>query len=432
MTGYQLNKLAGAVLGALLLFFGSRELIKIFGSHEAPDKPGYDVPVSEEAAEAAGEKPAEGAAPGGGEPIGALLAAANAEAGAADAKKCVVCHAFEAGAPAKIGPNLHGVVGRDIASAEGFQYSPGLSGKEGPWTYEALDQFLKGPKEFAPGTKMVFPGVADAKPRADLIVYLKSISPEAPELPAADAPAAPAAEAEAGKEAAPQGEVAKKEGEAAEAEEQAAAEEETEQTPAGAEAPQGDPAAPPPGAEAPASPPAPEAPPPPEQAAEAEKPAEQPAPQAAPTEQPAPPAEQPAAQAEKPAEQLAPAPAPEGAPQQQAAVEPAPAAAPGGGDVEAGMKSAKVCQTCHAFEAGAPAKIGPNLHGVVGRPIGGAEGFGYSPALKDKGGNWDEATLAKFLENPKAFAPGTKMIFPGIKDEKKRADLLAYLKSLSQ
>ncbi len=257
MTGYQFNKLAGAILAALLLFFGSRELINIFGSHEAPQKPGYDVPVSEEAAEATGEKPAEGAAPAAGESIGALLAAANAEAGAADAKKCATCHSFEQGGAAKIGPNLHGVVGRDIASAEGFQYSPGLSGKEGAWTYEALDEFLKGPKEFAPGTKMVFPGIADAKPRADLIVYLKSISPNAPELPAADAPVA-----EAGKEAAPPAEAAQ-EGKAAEAEEQAAAEE-TEQTPAGGEAPQGDPAAPPPGAEAPASPPAPEAPPPPE------------------------------------------------------------------------------------------------------------------------------------------------------------------------
>lgn len=402
MTGYQLNKLAGAVLAALLLFFGSRELITIFGSHETPQKPGYDVPVSEEAAEATGEKPAEGAAPAGGEPLGALLAAANAEAGAGEAKKCATCHAFEAGAEAKIGPNLHGVVGRDIASAEGFQYSPALSGKEGAWTYEALDAFLKGPTAFAPGTKMIFPGITDAKPRADLIVYLKSVSPEAPELPAADAPAAPAAEA--GKEAAPEGAAAEQEGKAAEAEEQAAAEEETEQTPAGGEAPQGDPAAPPPGAKAPASPPAPEAPPPPEQAA----PAQQPAPQA----------------------ELQSAPSPEsGAPP---AAEPAPATATGGGNVDAGMKAAKVCQTCHAFEAGAPAKIGPNLHGIVGRPIGGAEGFQFSPALKDKGGNWDEASLAKFLESPKGFAPGTKMIYPGIKDEKKRADMIAYLKSLSQ
>jgi cytochrome c len=118
------------------------------------------------------------AASGGG--IAALLKAADPAKGQAEAKKCAACHSFEPGAPAKVGPNLSGVVGRPKASAPGFAYSDALKGKGGAWSYGDLDAFIAKPSAFAPGTKMTFAGVPDAKERADIIAYLRSLSPNAP------------------------------------------------------------------------------------------------------------------------------------------------------------------------------------------------------------------------------------------------------------
>jgi cytochrome c len=101
-----------------------------------------------------------------------------------------------------------------------------------------------------------------------------------------------------------------------------------------------------------------------------------------------------------------------------------------GADAAAGATIAKKCAACHSFDQGGPNKVGPNLWGVVGRPKGGHEGFNYSEAMKSKGGDWTPADLAAFLHKPKEFVPGTKMIFPGIKDSTDLSDLLAYLNTL--
>src|ERR1043165_4568112 len=82
--------------------------------------------------------------------------------------------------------------------------------------------------------------------------------------------------------------------------------------------------------------------------------------------------------------------------------------------VDKGANSAKKCAACHTFGKGEPNRVGPNLYGVVGRPKGTEAGFDYSAALKGKGGNWTIDDLDKFLTNPKAFAPGTKMSFAGL------------------
>jgi cytochrome c len=100
-------------------------------------------------------------------------------------------------------------------------------------------------------------------------------------------------------------------------------------------------------------------------------------------------------------------------------------------DATKGAQFAKVCQTCHNFEKGAGPKIGPPLYGVVGRPIASVPGFAYSDSLKAVGGNWTYEALNVMVSNPKKEASGTKMTFPGEKDPQRRADILAYLRTLS-
>ena len=101
------------------------------------------------------------------------------------------------------------------------------------------------------------------------------------------------------------------------------------------------------------------------------------------------------------------------------------------GDAAAGKTVFNVCKACHTIEAGGPNRVGPNLHGIVGRKAGTHDGFAYSDAMKNSGITWDEAKLNEYVKDPKATVPGNKMAFAGIKDDAKRADLIAYLKSES-
>ena len=99
-------------------------------------------------------------------------------------------------------------------------------------------------------------------------------------------------------------------------------------------------------------------------------------------------------------------------------------------DAAAGEKLWRACKACHKLEDGANA-VGPYLLGVVGRDIGGASGFSYSDALAGKGEAWTPENLSGFLENPSAWAAGTKMAYKGMKDVEDRANLIAYLESLA-
>ena len=100
-------------------------------------------------------------------------------------------------------------------------------------------------------------------------------------------------------------------------------------------------------------------------------------------------------------------------------------------DVAKGENDVKICATCHNFKEGAGAKIGPDLWNVVGRPVATFPGFVYSDGLKKIGGDWTYDKLNAWISDPKAMAPDTKMAFAGEKDEKKRADILDYLHTLS-
>ncbi len=98
---------------------------------------------------------------------------------------------------------------------------------------------------------------------------------------------------------------------------------------------------------------------------------------------------------------------------------------------ERGTQVAKQCQACHNFAEGQGPKVGPDLYGVVGRPIASVAGFNYSAALKAKGGTWTFDALNAWLTKPSGYAPGTAMTFAGLSNEKQRADLIAYLNSNS-
>ena len=89
-------------------------------------------------------------------------------------KRCVACHTIEKDGPNGIGPNLHDVVGRAVATHAGFNYSAALKAKGGNWDDAKLDRFLEAPMKYAPGTRMAFAGVIDAADRKALILYLES------------------------------------------------------------------------------------------------------------------------------------------------------------------------------------------------------------------------------------------------------------------
>lgn len=99
------------------------------------------------------------------------------------------------------------------------------------------------------------------------------------------------------------------------------------------------------------------------------------------------------------------------------------------GDAEAGKNVFKKCHACHNVGEGAKNAVGPELNGLIGRKAGASEGYNYSDANKGSGIVWDVATLDVYLKDPKAKVPGTKMAFPGLSNDKDRADVIAYLGS---
>ena len=102
------------------------------------------------------------------------------------------------------------------------------------------------------------------------------------------------------------------------------------------------------------------------------------------------------------------------------------------GDADKGAKIYKKCKACHTLDEGGKNKVGPNLWNIVGRGVASIDGFNYSDAMASRGGEWSVTALNEFLANPKAIVPGTKMVFSGVKKDGARANLIAYLQSLSE
>lgn len=183
MNAFEFNKIAGALLGTLLLTLGLGYFAEAVFSKDHPTNPGW-VPDAMQAAASAGH--------GGGEakkedakdaPIAERLAAADAAKGEASFKKnCSSCHTTEAGGANKVGPNLNGVVTRKLASGA-FGYSDALKGKGGEWTYDNLDHWIANPKGFAAGNKMSYGGDKDAADRANIIAFLRTQAANPAPLP---------------------------------------------------------------------------------------------------------------------------------------------------------------------------------------------------------------------------------------------------------
>jgi cytochrome c len=177
MNAFELNKIAGALLGMLLFVMGLNLFADAIFSNAKPETPGFDLP--------AGEKKAGPAAAAAAEPLPVLLAKADAKRGEAAMKACASCHTFDKGAaPKPTGPSLYGVVGRAKGST-GYAYSDGMKAKGGNWTFEDMDTFISNPKGFVSGTKMSYGGEKDAAKRADILVYLRGLSDAPVALPAA-------------------------------------------------------------------------------------------------------------------------------------------------------------------------------------------------------------------------------------------------------
>lgn len=197
MSDLRLNSVLGAglaaVLGVMLVGIGAESIV----SPHYPDKAAYLPEVADTPSGGGAEAPA-------GPPDFGRLFADEAQLTELIARgervraQCASCHTFGAGEANGIGPNLHDVFGRGVASHGGFEFSEAMQGHGGAWDYLALNDFLTSPAGVVRGTKMAFAGLRNVQDRVALIAYLRSISPNTVPLPAPLPEAAPAEPAEAG------------------------------------------------------------------------------------------------------------------------------------------------------------------------------------------------------------------------------------------
>ena len=428
------TKIVGGLCGALLIFLLGKWAAELIyhgpGGHGEDHAQGYVIDTGSEGSEGGSEGES-------GPSFAELFVSADTGKGERVFNKCKACHNLEEGANGT-GPYLHGVVGRDVGTADGFSYSGSLVAVADVWTPENLNEFLESPSGYAPGTTMGFSGLGSIEDRANLIAFLDqtdgdTYEMEVPEEEASDegteeasaegeegasdegeaaeegasdegAAESEAAEEGASDEGAAEGEAAEEgasdegaaEGEAAEegASDEGAAEGEAAEEGASDEgATQGE-------------------------AAEEEATAEGEA-----TEEGA--ADEGAAE-EEPAEEGA---SDEAAEEEEASAEgDGFAAMVASADPADGEKVFRKCKACHVVES-EQNRVGPHLVGLVGRDVASVEGFRYSEALQELGGQWTEDRLNEWLEDSKGMAPGNKMAFAGLKDEEDRAAVVAYIES---
>ncbi len=192
MSDLRFNSIAGAVLASVLGVMGVGVAADTLIHPNYPEKAGFLPEVTLDS----GGGPATPAGP----PDFGRLFADQAQLtdliarGERVVAQCRSCHTFDAGGANGIGPNLHDVFGRQVASHGGYEYSPAMEGHGGSWDYLALNEFLRSPAGVVRGTKMAFAGLRNDEERVAMIAYLRSISPNNVALPAPLPEAAPAEE----------------------------------------------------------------------------------------------------------------------------------------------------------------------------------------------------------------------------------------------
>ncbi len=184
MNSFTTNKIAGGVLSSLLVLVGVHTAIQLFYPKGTANLSKGHIVVAPEAAPPAATTPVAAKPEEKEPPVESFLASANAEAGKKDAKVCGACHNFEKGAGAKVGPDLYGVVDRNVASMPGFSYSSALQQhKADKWTFQNLYEWIKNPKAFIAGNNMGFAGIKNPQERADIIAFLNKDSDQPVPLP---------------------------------------------------------------------------------------------------------------------------------------------------------------------------------------------------------------------------------------------------------
>lgn len=178
MDSFELNKIAGAVLGTLMFVMGIGIISGILFTQKKPAVPGYALP-----GEVAVVAPV---AAGPAVPLPELLAKADPAKGENSAKKCLSCHSFEKGGPNKVGPNMWNIVARAKGSIAGVAYSAALkerAAKKEAWGYAELYAFIENPRKYLPGTSMAFAGISKSEERGDLLAYMRTLSDSPQPLP---------------------------------------------------------------------------------------------------------------------------------------------------------------------------------------------------------------------------------------------------------
>ncbi|MEE4348606.1 MAG: cytochrome c family protein [Pacificimonas sp.] len=176
MDSFEWNKIMGWVLAAAIAVLGLSIVTGYVYDGERPEEMGYFIDVPEDAGAAAVEV----------DPMVEFITAMqdpDVAKGEAVFRKCATCHTVEQGGENKLGPNLYGILGKDIASVPGFSYSNALQEEPGDWSYELFNAYMRNPRGTIPGNVMSFAGLSKVEDRANLVAYLLTYG-GGPDLPA--------------------------------------------------------------------------------------------------------------------------------------------------------------------------------------------------------------------------------------------------------